>query len=51
MSIVQGPVMSPAQQLTANTAKPFSAGPDAADINQRFEQLLWAEMLAHTGLE
>ncbi|MEE2922516.1 MAG: hypothetical protein VYC38_12205 [Pseudomonadota bacterium] len=51
MSIVQGPVMSPAQQLTANTAKSSSAGQDAADINQRFEQLLWAEMLAHTGLE
>ncbi len=25
--------------------------PDTADIGQRFEQMLWTEMLSHAGLE
>ena len=30
--------------------KPIAASVDA-DIGQRFEQMLWAEMLSHAGLE
>lgn len=28
-----------------------ASGNDASEIKQRFEQMLWAEMLSHAGLE
>lgn len=37
------------QQPLANPATKVDAGP--SDIGQRFEQMLWAEMLMHAGLE
>lgn len=36
----------------AGGARPATAEADArAEITKRFEQMLWAEMLSHTGLE
>lgn len=32
-------------------AAPAKAGAEADDISRRFEQMLWAEMLSHAGLE
>jgi len=32
-------------------ASKLNAGKEAEDIKQRFEEMLWAEMLSHAGLE
>lgn len=50
-----GPVSFPAISVAAlasenrPAANPTTA--EATDIGQRFEQMLWAEMLTHAGLE
>ncbi|RIJ23700.1 hypothetical protein D1224_05415 [Henriciella barbarensis] len=41
------PVRAPAAQSAAATA----SSENNSDVNVRFEQMLWAEMLRHTGLE
>ncbi|WP_373005310.1 hypothetical protein [Hyphomonas sp.] len=50
-----GPVSFPAisAQALAPENRPVAnlANAEAADIGQRFEQMLWAEMLTHAGLE
>ena len=50
-----GPVSFPALSAPAFTPESRPAASptngQAADIGQRFEQMLWAEMLTHAGLE
>lgn len=41
------PLRAPAPQVTRAAATEDVAG----DTNKRFEQMLWAEMLRHTGIE
>ena len=43
---ISAPALAPENRPVAN---PSNA--EAADIGQRFEQMLWAEMLTHAGLE
>ena len=50
-----GPVSFPAlgAPVQASETRPVAnlSNTEAADIGQRFEQRLWAEMLTHAGLE
>jgi hypothetical protein len=50
-----GPVSFPAISVPAlapeNRPVAVPTNAEAADIGQRFEQMLWAEMLTHAGLE
>ena len=41
------PVRAPAAQATVSNV----SSENNSDVNMRFEQMLWAEMLRHTGLE
>lgn len=42
----------PATALSSSQPTPKGAGTsDADEVGMRFEQLLWSEMLSHTGLE
>ena len=44
--------IGPAAPQTASATNPTLQAPDTADDSKvRFEQLLWAELLTHTGLE
>ena len=43
---ISAPALAPENRPVVN---PTNA--EAADIGQRFEQMLWAEMLTHAGLE
>ena len=43
---ISAPALAPENRPVAN---PSNA--EAEDIGQRFEQMLWAEMLTHAGLE
>lgn len=45
---ISWPSPAAAQKLTAQSSV---AEPEQSDIGKRFEQMLWAEMLMHAGLE
>lgn len=52
MALSVSPSVDPAGLKPASLEAPKSAADKAGhDIKQRFEQLLWAEMLSHAGLE
>ena len=52
MSDFIAPVQQPAPGLRSEAARaPVSDSQATSDIGHRFEKMLWAEMLRHTGLE
>ncbi|MCH2457683.1 MAG: hypothetical protein MK186_06500 [Henriciella sp.] len=45
------PPVQPVRASTAQSATATASSDNNSDVNVRFEQMLWAEMLRHTGLE
>ncbi|WP_273242118.1 hypothetical protein [Hyphomonas atlantica corrig.] len=51
MTTIQGQGGFPLPVAASQSGAPTSSADELIDVGKRFEQLLWAEMLSHTGLE
>ena len=51
MTTIQGQGGIPLPVAASQSGAPTSSADELIDVGKRFEQLLWAEMLSHTGLE